>query len=70
MKNAPLRPGNYYASSKAAADLYISAALNFGRIDAVIVRGTNNFGPYQYPEKLIPVLHPPYYAGRDAAAVR
>lgn len=53
-ENAPLRPGNYYASSKAAADLYVSAALNFGRIDAVIVRGTNNFGPYQYPEKLIP----------------
>jgi dTDP-glucose 4,6-dehydratase len=55
-ENAPLKPGNYYASSKAAADLYISAALNFGKIDAVIVRGTNNFGPYQYPEKLIPLF--------------
>lgn len=53
-ENAPLRPGNYYASSKAAADLYISAALNFGNVDAVIIRGTNNFGPRQYPEKLIP----------------
>jgi dTDP-glucose 4,6-dehydratase len=58
-ENAPLRPGNYYASSKAAADLYVSAALNFGRIDAVIVRGANNFGPYQYPEKLIP-----FFTGR------
>jgi len=53
-EDAPLRPGNYYASSKAAADMYISAALNFGNVDAVIVRGTNNFGPRQYPEKLIP----------------
>lgn len=53
-ENAPLRPGNYYASSKAAADLYIAAAINTSRVDALIVRGTNNFGPRQYPEKLIP----------------
>lgn len=51
---APLCPGNYYSSSKAAADLYISAAINTRKIDAVIIRGTNNFGPRQYPEKLIP----------------
>jgi dTDP-glucose 4,6-dehydratase len=53
-ENAPLRPGNYYSSSKAAADLYIAAAINTDNIDAVIVRGTNNFGPRQYPEKVIP----------------
>jgi dTDP-glucose 4,6-dehydratase len=53
-ENAPLRPGNYYSSSKAAADLYILAALNTSDIDAVIIRGTNNFGQRQYPEKLIP----------------
>jgi dTDP-glucose 4,6-dehydratase len=53
-ENAALRPGNYYASSKAAADLYITAALNHTAIDAVIIRGCNNFGPRQYPEKLIP----------------
>ncbi len=53
-EKAPLRPGNYYSSSKAAADLYIAAAINTDGIDAVIVRGTNNFGPYQFPEKVIP----------------
>lgn len=51
---APLKPGNYYASSKAAADLYMAAAVNAKKIDAVVIRGTNNFGPRQYPEKLIP----------------
>ena len=56
---APLRPGNYYSSSKAAADLYISAASNNGEVEAVIVRGTNIFGPRQYPEKLIP-----FFTGR------
>ena len=53
-ETAPLKPGNYYASSKASADLYMSAAVNSKHIDAVIIRGTNNFGPRQYPEKLIP----------------
>jgi dTDP-glucose 4,6-dehydratase len=53
-EEAPLRPGNYYSSSKAAADLYIAAAVNTDHIDAVIIRGTNNFGPRQYPEKIIP----------------
>ncbi|MCP4568903.1 MAG: dTDP-glucose 4,6-dehydratase [FCB group bacterium] len=56
---APLRPGNYYSSSKASADLYISAASNYGEVDAVIIRGTNNFGPRQFPEKLIP-----FFTGR------
>lgn len=53
-EEAPLRPGNFYSSSKAAADLYIAAAVNTDKIDAVIIRGTNNFGPRQFPEKVIP----------------
>ncbi len=53
-EEAPLRPGNFYSSSKAAADLYVAAAVNTDRIDAVIIRGTNNFGPRQFPEKVIP----------------
>ncbi len=51
---SPLRPGNYYAATKASADLCMSAAVNSKDIDAVIIRGANNFGPRQYPEKLIP----------------
>jgi len=53
-EKAPLRPGNFYSSSKAAADLYIAAAVNTDLVDAVIIRGTNNFGPRQFPEKIIP----------------
>jgi dTDP-glucose 4,6-dehydratase len=53
-EDAPLRPGNFYSSSKAAADLYIAAAVNTDKINAVIIRGTNNFGPRQFPEKVIP----------------
>ncbi len=53
-EQASLNPGNFYAASKASADLYISAAINTDRLDAVIVRGANNFGPRQFPEKMIP----------------
>jgi dTDP-glucose 4,6-dehydratase len=53
-ESASLRPSSPYSASKAAADL---AALAHGRtygLDIVVTRCTNNFGPYQFPEKLIP----------------
>lgn len=53
-EQAALRPGNFYSSSKASADLYIAAAVNTDHVNAVIIRGTNNFGPRQFPEKIIP----------------
>jgi dTDP-glucose 4,6-dehydratase len=52
---APLEPSSPYAASKAGGDLLVSA---FGRTyeaDALIVRASNNYGPYQHPEKLIPL---------------
>ncbi|MDP3963911.1 MAG: GDP-mannose 4,6-dehydratase, partial [bacterium] len=49
---APLRPSNPYASSKAAADLIVQSFIRTHRVPAVIVRGSNNYGPHQYPEKL------------------
>lgn len=54
-EEAPLRPSSPYASSKAAADLLITAYMRTHRLPALIVRGSNVFGPYQYPEKLIPL---------------
>jgi len=52
----PLRPSSPYAASKAAADmLAYSYFVTYG-LPAVITRSTNNFGPYQHPEKLIPKL--------------
>ena len=49
-----LKPSNPYSASKAAADMFILAYRRTYDLDATIVRPTNNFGPYQFPEKLIP----------------
>ncbi len=54
-EEAPFRPSNPYAASKAAADLLIQSYMRTYRMPALIVRGSNNYGPFQYPEKLIPL---------------
>ena len=51
-----LDPRSPYAASKAAADHFVSAYANTYGVSAVILRCTNNFGPYQFPEKLIPLM--------------
>lgn len=54
-EQSPLRPSSPYAASKASADLLaLSYHRTFG-LPVVITRCTNNFGPYQFPEKLIPL---------------
>lgn len=52
----PLHPTSPYAASKAAADLLVLAATATHGLDAVITRCGNNYGPYQFPEKLIPLF--------------
>jgi dTDP-glucose 4,6-dehydratase len=55
-EDAPLRPSSPYAASKAAADAFVQAfATTFG-VPAVITRSSNNYGPWQFPEKLIPLF--------------
>src|SRR5258708_38325195 len=55
-EETPLAPNSPYAASKAAADLLVrSYAHTFG-MPAVITRCSNNYGPYQFPEKLIPLF--------------
>jgi dTDP-glucose 4,6-dehydratase len=49
-----LKPSNPYSASKAAADLFILSYCRTYGLEALITRCTNNFGPYQFPEKLIP----------------
>jgi dTDP-glucose 4,6-dehydratase len=51
-----LDPSSPYSASKAGADLLVKAYYKTHRLPVVITRSSNNFGPYQYPEKLIPVL--------------
>lgn len=54
-ENSALCPSNPYSSSKAAADLIVQSFIRTHNVPALIVRGSNNLGPYQYPEKLIPL---------------
>ncbi len=55
-ESTPLSPRSPYSASKAAGDLLaLSYHTTFG-MDVVVVRGSNNYGPWQYPEKLIPLM--------------
>lgn len=54
-EDSPLRPNSPYAASKAAADLLVRSYVRTYGFPAVIVRPCNNYGPWQYPEKLIPL---------------
>jgi dTDP-glucose 4,6-dehydratase len=55
-ERSPLDPSSPYSATKAAGDLLVSAHAHTYGIDAVICRGSNNYGPRQYPEKLIPLM--------------
>jgi dTDP-glucose 4,6-dehydratase len=52
----PLAPNSPYSASKASADLLVRAFHHTYGLDAVITRCSNNYGPYQFPEKLIPLM--------------
>jgi dTDP-glucose 4,6-dehydratase len=52
----PLRPSNPYSASKAGGDMLALAYWQTHRVPVVITRSSNNFGPYQYPEKVIPLF--------------
>ena len=52
----PLDPNSPYAASKAAADLLVLAAQRTFKLDIAITRCSNNYGPFQFPEKLIPLV--------------
>ncbi len=51
-----MNPSSPYSASKASADLLIKSFIRTYDMPAVIVRPSNNYGPWQYPEKLIPVI--------------
>ena len=55
-ETSPLRPSNPYAASKAAGDLLVGAYWRTYRLPVLITRSSNNFGPNQYPEKVIPLF--------------
>jgi dTDP-glucose 4,6-dehydratase len=55
-ETSPLNPSSPYSATKAAGDLLVSAHFHTYGTEAVICRGSNNYGPRQYPEKLIPLM--------------
>ena len=55
-EETPLRPSSPYSASKAAADLLVQAYRRTYGLDVTISRCSNNYGPYQFPEKLIPLM--------------
>ena len=54
-ERSPLDPSSPYSATKAGGDLLVSAHAHTHGIEALICRGSNNYGPRQYPEKLIPL---------------
>jgi dTDP-glucose 4,6-dehydratase len=55
-EESPLRPSSPYSATKTGADLLVQSYHRTYGLPASIVRGSNNYGPYQYPEKLIPLM--------------
>ena len=53
-ESANLNPSNPYSATKASADLLVNAYVRTYKNNCIITRCTNNFGPFQFPEKLIP----------------
>lgn len=55
-EHSPLQPSSPYSASKAAADLLALAAHRTYGQEVIVTRCSNNYGPYQFPEKLIPLM--------------
>jgi dTDP-glucose 4,6-dehydratase len=55
-EQSPLAPSSPYSATKAGADLLVASYHHTFGLEALICRGSNNYGPYQYPEKLIPLM--------------
>lgn len=55
-EDSPLQPNSPYSASKASADLLVRSYIKTYRIPAVIIRPSNNYGPFQFPEKFLPLM--------------
>jgi dTDP-glucose 4,6-dehydratase len=55
-EDSPLEPNNPYSAAKAGADCMVRSYSKTFKLPIVLTRSSNNFGAYQYPEKLIPVI--------------
>ncbi len=55
-EESPLAPSSPYSATKTGADLLVSSYFHTYGLETLICRGSNNYGPHQYPEKLIPLM--------------
>jgi len=55
-ENSPLQPNSPYSASKASSDLIVRSYIRTFAFPAVITRSSNNYGPYQFPEKFLPLM--------------
>ena len=55
-ENSPVEPSSPYSSSKAASDLLVRSYVRTYGFPGIITRSSNNYGPYQFPEKFLPLL--------------
>jgi dTDP-glucose 4,6-dehydratase len=55
-ESSPLIPSSPYSATKAGGDLLVASYFHTYGVETVICRGSNNYGPFQYPEKLIPLM--------------
>jgi dTDP-glucose 4,6-dehydratase len=63
-ESSPLAPTSPYAASKAASDLLVLSAVKTHQFPAIVARCTNNYGPFQFPEKFIPLMIAQALAGQ------
>ena len=55
LETTPFAPNSPYAASKAACDMLVRAWLHTYKVPTLVTNCSNNYGPYQFPEKLIPL---------------
>jgi len=55
-ESSPLQPSSPYSATKTGGDLLVSSYFHTYGLETLICRGSNNYGPFQYPEKLIPLM--------------
>src|SRR6202045_4217851 len=55
-EDSPLQPSSPYSASKAASDLLVRSYVRTYKFPALITRSSNNYGPYQFPEKFLPLM--------------
>ena len=63
-EESPIRPNSPYAATKAASDLLVLAYVRTHSFPAIVTRCSNNYGPYQFPEKFIPLMIAQAMAGK------